>query len=56
MREFGSLKRLRAADEATIAAVPGVPADVAHAVWQALHELAEGQPSGRHDGLGTPEV
>ena len=38
MREFGSLKRLRAADEAAIAAVPGVPADVAHAVWQALHE------------------
>ena len=56
MREFGSLKRLRAADEAAIAAVPGVPADVAHAVWQALHELAEGQPSGCRDGLGTPEV
>ena len=40
MREFGSLKRLRAADEEAIAAVPGVPAEVAHAVYQALHELA----------------
>ena len=38
MREFGSLKRLREATEERIAATPGVPADVAHAVWQALHE------------------
>ena len=38
MREFGSLKRLREAAEERIAATPGVPADVAHAVWQALHE------------------
>ena len=38
MREFGSLKRLREADEERIAATPGIPADVAHAVWQALHE------------------
>ena len=38
MREFGSLKRLRAATEEQIAAVDGIPADVAHAVFQALHE------------------
>ena len=38
MREFGSLKRLREADEEAIAATPGIPAEVAHAVWQALHE------------------
>ncbi len=41
MREFGSLKRLREADEERIAAIPGVPAEVAHAVWQALHEQAD---------------
>ena len=44
MRRFGSMKRLRAASEEEIAATPGVPADVAHAVWQALRaaeELAE---------------
>ena len=40
MREFGSLKRLREADEEGIAATPGIPAEVAHAVWQALHEQA----------------
>ena len=36
MRRFGSLKRLRAASEEEIAATPGVPAEVAHAVYQAL--------------------
>ncbi len=41
MREFGSLKRLREADEERIAAIPGIPAEVAHAVWQALHEQAD---------------
>ena len=44
MRRFGSMKRLRAASEEEIAATPGVPAEVAHAVWQALRaaeELAE---------------
>ena len=44
MRRFGSMKRLRAASEEEIAATPGVPAEVARAVWQALRaaeELAE---------------
>ena len=39
MRHFGSLKRLRAASEEDIAATPGVPAEVARAVHQALNEL-----------------
>ena len=38
MKSFGSLKRLRAASEEQIAATDGIPAEVAHAVWQALHE------------------
>ena len=51
MRRFGSMKRLRAASEEEIAATPGVPAEVARAVWQALHELgpedsAEGTTKG----------
>ena len=36
MRHFGSMKRLRAASAEDIAAVKGVPADVARAVWQTL--------------------
>ena len=36
MRHFGSLKRLKAASEEEIAAVPGVPAEVANSVWQTL--------------------
>ena len=36
MRHFGSMKRLRAANAEDIAAVKGVPADVARAVWQTL--------------------
>ena len=36
MRRFGSLKRLKAASEEEIAAVPGVPAEVASSVWQTL--------------------
>ncbi len=38
MKSFGSLKRLRAASEEEIAATDGIPAEVARAVWQALHE------------------
>lgn len=38
MKRFGSLKRLRQASEADIAATEGIPADVARAVFQALHE------------------
>ena len=46
MRRFGSLKRMRAASEEEIAATPGVPAEVATAVWQALHAA---EPT---DGVG----
>lgn len=41
MKRFGSMKRLRAASEKEIAATPGVPAEVAHAVWQALRAAEE---------------
>ncbi len=41
MRRFGSMRRLRAASEEEIAATPGVPAEVAHAVWQALRAAEE---------------
>ena len=51
MRRFGSLRRLREADEAAIAQTEGIPADVARAVWQALHELADADaPVGAPDG------
>lgn len=36
LKRFGSLRRLREASEEEIAATPGVPADVAHALWCAL--------------------
>ncbi len=36
MKAFGSMKRLRAASLEDIAAVPGVPAEVAQAVWDTL--------------------
>ena len=36
MKRFGSMKRLRAASEEEIASTPGIPAEVARAVWQAL--------------------
>lgn len=47
MRRFGSLKRLRAASEEQIAATPGIPAEVASTVWQALRvgESETGEPS-----------
>ncbi len=41
MKHFGSMKRLRSASEEEIAATPGVPAEVAHAVWQALRAAEE---------------
>ena len=40
MRRFGSLKKMRAASEEEIAATKGIPAEVAHAVYQALQELS----------------
>lgn len=39
MRRFGSMKRLRAASEAEIAEVPGVPAEVARSVFESLRAL-----------------
>ena len=39
LRRFGSLKRLRAASEEEIAATPGIPAEVAHAVFETLRAL-----------------
>ena len=41
MRRFGSLKRLRAASVEDIAQVPGVPAEVAQAVYDALRAWGE---------------
>ena len=41
MKAFGSMRRLRAASEEEIAATPGIPAEVAHAVWQALRAAEE---------------
>ncbi|WP_455139392.1 excinuclease ABC subunit UvrC [Thermophilibacter sp.] len=46
MRRFGSLRRMRAASEEELAATPGVPAEVATAVWQVLH-------MGDDDGAGA---
>nr|WP_075576864.1 excinuclease ABC subunit UvrC [Olsenella timonensis] len=54
MRRFGSLRRLRAASEEQIAQTPGVPAEVARAVWQALHELGPEGPAERDAGAEGP--
>lgn len=39
MRRFGSMKRLREATEEEIAAVPGVPVDAAHAVYESMRAI-----------------
>lgn len=39
MKRFGSMRRLRAASEAEIAEVPGVPAEVARSVFESLRAL-----------------
>ena len=39
IKRFGSMKRLRAASEAEIAEVPGVPAEVARSVFESLRAL-----------------
>ena len=54
MRRFGSLRCLRAASEEQIAQTPGVPAEVARAVWQALHELGPEGPAERDAGAEGP--
>ena len=40
MKRFGSMKRLRAASEEDIASVPGVPREVARAVFESLRALS----------------
>ncbi len=57
-RAFGSMKRLRQASEDQIAAVPGIPADVAHEVYETLRAWDEELDRGREaaDGAdGTSE-
>ena len=51
MRRFGSLKRLRAATEEEIAATPGIPAEVAHAVFETLKVSREMPGAGEKDLL-----
>ena len=51
-RAFGSMKRLREATEAQIAAVPGIPAEVAHEVYTTLRAWDEELDDGRERALG----
>ncbi len=51
-RAFGSMKRLREATEAQIAAVPGIPAEVAHEVYATLRAWDEELDDGRERALG----
>lgn len=48
MRRFGSIRRMRGATVEELAATPGIPAEVATAVWQALRAWDE------RDGLEDP--
>ena len=41
MRRFGSIRRMREATVEELAATPGIPAEVATAVWQALRAWDE---------------
>ena len=41
MRRFGSIRRMRGATVEELAATPGIPAEVATAVWQALRAWDE---------------
>ena len=54
MRHFGSLKRLKAASEEEIAAVPGVPAEVANSVWQTLRAW-DAEAAGVAEKAAKPE-
>ena len=54
MRHFGSLKRLKAASEEEIAAVPGVPAEVARSVWQTLRAW-DAEAAGVAEKAAKPE-
>ena len=51
-RAFGSMKRLRDATEPDIAAVPGIPAEVAHEIWETLRAWDEELGRGRARALG----
>ncbi len=50
MKAFGSMKRLRAASLEDIAAVPGVPAEVAQAVWDTLRAWERQRDQVAEDG------
>ena len=50
-RAFGSMKRLREATEEQIAAVPGIPAEVAHEVYTTLRAWDEEREDGRERAL-----
>lgn len=54
-RAFGSMKRLREATEEQIAAVPGIPAEVAHEVYATLRAWDEEREDGRERALGEGE-
>lgn len=47
MKRFGSMKRLRAASEAEIAEVPGIPVEVARSVFESLRALETQQRANR---------
>lgn len=51
-RAFGSMKRLREATETQIAAVPGIPAEVAHEVYTTLRAWDEELDDGCERALG----
>ena len=55
MRHFGSMKRLRAASVEDIAAVKGVPAEVARAVYDTLQALKEGDAVQANEGTEKPD-
>ena len=51
-KAFGSMRRLREATEEEIAAVPGIPAEVAHEIWGTLRAWDEELGRGRERALG----
>ncbi len=55
-RAFGSMKRLREATEEQIAAVPGIPAEVAHEVYATLRAWDEEREDGRWRALGEGDA
>ena len=51
-RAFGGMRRLREASEEQIAAVPGIPEQVAHEIWGTLRAWDEELGRGRGEALG----